>query len=76
MQKVFDQLLELFGWIYEIFLYSLVFPLLLSLSIALLTPLVTIQEWLLDQVLIYVPICIISGFLLKNWRNKDQNKTK
>ena len=75
MKKILDWLLKSFMWLYEIFLYFLIFPISLGIIIVLLIPLInSLANYLLDHIYLYICISIIMGLFLKKWRNKSITK--
>ena len=76
MKKILNRLLEVFIWVYEIFLYSLALPLVLGIIWAL----GGIYIWFMDfSWAIKIPACIVVGICLKTWRNnylRSKNRIK
>ena len=72
MQKVSDQLLEIFMWVYELFLYSLILPLTIGVITLFIPP---IFKWYYDQSsFVIIGSSVIFGIGMKIWRNSKKKE--
>lgn len=79
MKKILDRLLEMFGWVYEIFLYSLILPLSLGVIWLFSDVYIMLYQKLLNwsndiAFIIKIPILICIGICLKILRNNYLKK--
>ena len=79
MKKILDRLLEMFGWVYEIFLYSLILPLSLGVIWLFSDVYIMLYQKLLNwsndiAFIIKIPILIFIGICLKILRNNYLKK--
>jgi len=64
--KILNWLLKIFIQIYEIFLYSLLFP----LTLGIIWILGGVYDWFMDfSLIVKIPVCIVVGICLKIWRD-------
>jgi len=73
-QKVSDRALEIFMWVFGVFIYSLALPLFLGI----IWVLGGIYPWFMNfPWVVKVPVCILAGICLKNYISRlSLKKTK